>query len=105
MQKALFGRKISDLEELKLLTEEALEKGKTGSAYVVDKEVYLNNEDFEKFADNFLRDQDWIPEGSGGPSEEGYLCIRVLNTETQEAVLVNPEGYGYPRYVALEREV
>jgi hypothetical protein len=92
--RALFGRKISDLKELKSLTEQALREGKKGKAYTVNKEVELEGKDFQKFAANFLRDQPWI--------EKEDTCIRVKNKETGETVLVDPQGYEYPRYVSLE---
>lgn len=91
---SLFGRKISNLGELKTLTEQALREGKKGKAYSINKEVELENEDFQKFAVDFLRDQPWI--------EKEDTCIRVKNKETGETVLVDPQGYEYPRYVSLE---
>ncbi|MFK4998696.1 DUF6329 domain-containing protein [Bacillus sp. N9] len=30
------------------------------------------------------------------------LCIRVVNKDTDDKVLVNSEGYDYPRYTAIE---
>jgi len=30
------------------------------------------------------------------------LCIRVINKDTGEKILTNPEGYDYPRYCAIE---
>ena len=45
--RALFGRKISNLGELKTLTEQALREGKKGKVYSINKEVELENEDFE----------------------------------------------------------
>jgi len=92
--KALFGRKISDLEELKRLTELAFREGKKGKDYTINKEVELEASDFQKFASNFLRDQPWI--------DKEDTCIRVKNKETGETVLVDPQGYDYPRYVSLE---
>lgn len=92
--KALFGRKVSDLEELKYLTEQALKEGKKGKAYSINKEVELKDDEYRKFTSNFLEDQPWI--------EKEDTCIRVRNKETGETVLVNPQGYEYPRYVSLE---
>ncbi len=92
--RALFGRKISNLEELKTLTDEAIREGKKGKAYTINKEVELEDEDFQKFASNFLRDQPWI--------EKEDTCIRVKNKETGETILVDPQGYQYCRYVSLE---
>lgn len=92
--RALFGRKISNLAELKNLTAQAIREGKKGKAYTINKEVDLENKDFQNFSANFLRDQPWI--------EKEDTCIRVKNKETGETVLVDPQGYEYPRYVSLE---
>ncbi len=92
--RAMFGRKISNLGELKHLTEQALREGKKGKAYTINKEVELEDKDFQQFAANFLRDQPWI--------EKEDTCIRIKNKETGETVLVDPQGYEYPRYVSLE---
>jgi hypothetical protein len=94
--KALFGRKIANLEDLKELTARALDEGKIGRSYTVTNEVVLNEIEFRKFAEDFFADQPWIePEAS---------CIRVINQDTGEKVLIDPQGYTYPRYTALELE-
>ena len=101
--KALFGRKIADLKELKELTVVALKSGREGTDYEVTKEIELNDKEFKLFSEDFFKDQPWITEQDGGPNERGQLrCIRVKNKETGERILVNSEGYTYPRYIALE---
>ncbi|WP_461206081.1 DUF6329 domain-containing protein [Clostridium sp. DL1XJH146] len=103
MKKALFGRKIYNMKELKELTQEAIETGKTGQTYIITREVILNEIDFKRFSENFLRDQPWISSEDGGMNEKGeILCIRVKHMATGETVLVNSEGYDYPRYTGLE---
>jgi hypothetical protein len=93
-RKRYFGRKIASLEDLKELTARALAEGKTGESYTVTSEVELSEAEFRKFAEDFFQDQPWIdPEAS---------CIRVTNVETGEKVLIDPQGYTYPRYTALE---
>ncbi len=99
--KALFGRKIANLEGLKELTQSVHRKGEIG--YEVTKEVTLTNDEFQQFASDLLQDQPWIsPEDGGSNKKGGVRCIRVTNKETGERVLVNSEGYQYPRYTALE---
>lgn len=93
---ALFGRKVSDLSKLKILTELALSDGQSAKPVLVNKEVDLENEAFQLFSSNFLQNQPWI--------EQVDTCIRVKNIETGETVLVDPQGYEYPRYVSLEIE-
>lgn len=101
--KAYFGRKMVDIEELMDATERAKFDGYPASAYMVTKEVELSNEEFRKFADDLLEDQTWIEKGEGGMTPAGEIrCIRVRNAETDERILVNSEGYDYPRYTAIE---
>lgn len=57
MERALFGRKVNNLKELKELTDEAKNEGLKGSAYIVAKDIKLNDVEFKAFADNFLNDQ------------------------------------------------
>jgi len=103
-EKALFGRKIADLKELKDLTEVAIKGGEVGTSYQVTKEVSLTGEEFQQFASDFFQDQPWISPEDGGSNKKGEIrCIRVINQETGERVLVNSEGYDYPRYTALEK--
>ena len=100
---ALFGRKIVNLEELKALTKIAKQEGHIGTEYEVTKEIYLGDEEFRKFAGDFLKDQPWINKDDGGANENGQIrCIRVVNQKTGERILVNNEGYDYPRYTAIE---
>ena len=105
--RALFGRKVTNLEELKDMTEKALSEGVRGNRYRVTREVILEEKEFQRFASGFLRDQPWIRKEDGGsdPEDMGALCcLRVIHQTTGEAVLVNPEGFGYCRYTALDPE-
>ena len=101
--KALFGRKFFNIEELSELTKDAKKDGVVGSDYTVIREVELSDEEFKKFTSDFLAEQTWIKKGDGGYNEKGELhCIRVINRETGEKILTNPEGYDYSRYTAIE---
>lgn len=104
--KTLFGRKFYNLEELREATMGALKLGQKGSDYIVTKEVELEEKEFKKFSNDFFEDQPWIEENKdGGYNKNGEIrCIRVTNKETKEKVLVNSEGYAYPRYTALETQ-
>lgn len=103
MMKALFGRKVCDLKELKELTCDANKRGQKGQPYTITREIILEDEAFRTFADNFFKAQTWITSEDGGTNQEGKIrCIRVVNIDSGEKVLVNTEGYNYPRYTALE---
>ena len=101
--KAFFGRKVLHLDELKDLTLRAVKEGHKGQPYIIIREVFLANEYFMDFAGDFLKDQFWIRSEDGGINMNGEVrCVRVNNMDTDEKVLVNSEGYDYPRYTALE---
>lgn len=101
--KAHFSRKIPDLETLQAATRQVKEEKCSASAYTVTKEVILSHLEFQQFASDLLEDQPWIEIADGGMNEAGEIrCIRVINLLTGERVLVNSEGYAYPRYTALE---
>ena len=101
--KALFGRKMVDIEQLRAATINAKKEGFVGSAYKVTKEVALSDIDFKEFTKDLLEDQPWIDKDDGGSNKNGEIrCIRVLNLLTGERVLVNSEGYNYSRYTAIE---
>lgn len=101
--RALFGRKLKDLEELKEATAYAKQAGQRGSFYEVTKEVSLEGDEFKALAEDFFNEQPWIEKTDGGSNENGDLrCIRVINIETGERLLISSEGYDYCRYTALE---
>ncbi|WP_026673629.1 hypothetical protein [Alkalihalobacterium bogoriense] len=103
--RAIFGRKIGDLTELEELTEQAIKSGQQGQSYCVIKEVLLGDDEFHSFANDFFDDQPWITEEDGGVSESREVrCIRVINQDTGEKILVNNEGYTYARYVGIEND-
>ena len=102
--RALFGRKVLNLKELEEFTKEAKKDGMRGTAYEVIKEIELSDTEFEQFAKELWKDQMWISEEDGGFNEKGELrCIRVKNTKTNKSILVDSEGYTYPRYTAIEK--
>ncbi|WP_147565046.1 hypothetical protein [Clostridium tyrobutyricum] len=102
--RALFGRKVLNLKELKELTKEAKKDGMKETAYEVIKEIELSDAEFEQFVKELWKDQTWISEEDGGCNEKGELrCIRVKNIKTNKSILVDSEGYTYPRYTAIEK--
>lgn len=100
--KAYFCRKVSDLQELIDITKELIENRAVPQEYFVTDEIVLNNDEFKKFANDFYEDQEWISEDDGGIFDDVVQCVRVVNYATNDVVLVNSEGYNYPRYTAIE---
>ena len=103
--KAIFVRKATTLEVVKVVTEELKQKGYEGAKYQVTREVELCNEDFRKLTSDLLDDQHFIKKDEGGMNDEGeVLCIRVINKESGKRILIDPQGYEYPRYTAIEEK-
>ncbi len=101
--KAIFRRKLSNLEELKEETERAIDNRDSGNIYKITREIKLSKENCNKLISNFFVDQTWIKKDDWGSTPIGEIkCIRVINKDTNEKLLINPEGYSYPRYTALE---
>lgn len=101
--KALFGRKFYNIEDLRYATKRANKSKTNGTSYIATKEVELESKDYKGLTDDLLEDQTWIEDFDGGYTEKGEVkCIRVINKDTGEKLLINPEGYTYPRYTALE---
>ncbi|NRT34025.1 hypothetical protein [Clostridium beijerinckii] len=101
--KALFGNKVLNLNELKGLKKKANEEEIKNIEYQVTKEIELTDKEYKEFIENFSKDQPWITEDDGGINEKGeFLCIRIRKAKNKKGVLVNSEGYTYPRYVAIE---
>lgn len=101
--RALFGRKIEDIVELREATERSRKIGMKGAVYTVDREVEMTDEAFREFGEDFLKDQPCILKTDGSYNDKGeYRCIRVRNVETGERLLVSSEGFDYPRYIGIE---
>jgi hypothetical protein len=101
--KALFVRKAIDLLDLKLLIREASEDGEDGIEYKVTRKIEMSPAAFREFTEDLLSDQSWIKTTDGGLNKYGKVrCIRVINRISKESILVNSEGYNYPRYIAIE---
>lgn len=101
--KALFGRKVTTLEELRDLTKLAKEDQMIGTLYEVVRDVVLIDDEFIAFSNDMLADQPWIQKSDGGSNDKGELrCIRVVNETTGEKVIIDSEGYEYARFTALE---
>ena len=89
--------------------------------------VTMSDEEYISFSNNLLENREWLA-GEGGCNSDSLdtdalgikalyelddkqmeqwkkgvyeLCIAVLNEETREWYLVNPQGYSYARYVGL----
>ncbi len=101
--KAIFVRKASDCDVVREVTEELKNEGNEGKPYRVTREVELSDKAYKKLTNDLLQDQAFIQNDEGGINDEGeVLCIRVINKVSRERILIDPQGYEYPRYTAIE---
>lgn len=83
--RALFGRKIENIVDLREATEPSRKSVMKGTVFTVDREVEMTDDAFREFGKDFLKDQSWILKTDGGYNEKGeYRCVRVINVETGE---------------------
>ena len=106
MPKTRFIRKACTLDEVRERTqwlerycgEQPLDR------YYVAKEIQLQENDFFELCDNLLVDRDWVAAFSNRlyPARDGAVAaIRVTCKGSLTVLIVDPQGYDYPRYVGL----
>lgn len=75
--RALFGRKLNDIEELREATARAKQTGQRGSLYEVTKVVSLEGDDFKAFSEDFFNEQPGVPCISRS-SYQFFCCMLLL---------------------------
>ena len=106
MPKATFVKKPCCLETLRKGTEWIRNHfGPDRESYYIAAERQLSPEEWEDFTTDMLRQRSWIVEfvnQDHPPIEGAYACIRVTSPCSEIALLVDPQGYDYVRYAAIE---
>ncbi len=101
-----FVRKPACLEDVVKETQRlhALFGPGSDPAYIA-AERHLTRREWVDFTTHFLDDQDWIQDFSAQnhpPIGNACPCIRVTADGSPIALLIDPQGSGYARYVALD---
>ena len=109
MPKTTFVRKPCTLDEVRLRATciEAQHDGEALDSDYVAKEVQLEENEFFALHDNLLADRDWCREFSNRlhPMKgDAVAAIRVTCKGSLTVLIIDPQGYDYPRYVGLEYE-
>jgi hypothetical protein len=71
---------------------------------IIEKTIQLNSDDFSEFCKKPCKDYGFIKENNhiGGTDEQGNTrCLLVMNGDTGDGAVVNPEGYNYARYASF----
>jgi len=109
MPKTTFVRKPCTLEDVRTGAEwiESRHGGLQIDSYYVAKEVQLEENEFFALHEDLLSDREWIREFSNQehPMKDGAVAaIRVTCRGSLTILIIDPQGFNYPRYVGLEYE-
>ena len=80
--------------------------GEALDSYYVAEEIQLEENTFFELLENLLADRDWCREFSNRlhPTVDGAVpAIRVSCRGSLTVLIIDPQGFDYPRYVGLER--
>lgn len=97
--KAVFIRKANNLKDLK---EQTKEYKMELSPFVICERVELTANEFEDFCNDFISKREFIIENLTKMGyDKMFYCILVFSKGSKEGILVESEGYSYPRYTAV----
>ena len=63
----------------------------------IEKVIELTKEEFEEFKNNLLADRDFIKDNK----EISYFLVKEKGANNKEGIIVDTEGYDYPRYTGV----
>ena len=108
MPKTTFVRKPCTLDDVRTGAAQIEERhgGKALDSYYVAEEIQMEENAFFELLENLLTDQDWCREFSRRlhPMVDGAVpAIRVSCQGSLTGLIIDPQGFDYPRYVGLEQ--
>ena len=101
-----FSRKPSTLAEARQEIQFIEDRfGSNINLTYVAAEKHLSSKEWLEFTNSFLIDRDWI--GAFSDQQHPVIdhatpCIRITGEGSQIALLIDPQGYRYARYVGIE---
>ncbi len=100
-------KKACDKEDLCELTDRRTKEFPKGSSHVdavIEKEIVLTDAQLAEFESDLLTDSEIVKENIGlmRVDENGvWHCIAITSRSAKYSILVESEGYDYPRYTAI----
>jgi len=70
----------------------------------IEKIIRLNNDEYERFSKNLMRDYDFIRDNADWMRQDSngvYHCLLVVGKDSNDGILVESEGAYYARYSAF----
>lgn len=101
---AYIFRNVSRFSELLDKTTWSVVENKRKQSYVVTHEIQLNREEYKYFISNLNRTYDFVKEITSElyfTRQCEYVCALVYCDDKKQGVLVNSQGYTYPKMVAI----
>ncbi|MBR2790677.1 MAG: hypothetical protein IKD70_08740 [Eggerthellaceae bacterium] len=106
MPKTVFVRKPVNLSDVTSALEANVGPyASKGRDYYVAEERQLSNREWEDLTSWLLKDREWIKAFSAKNfriTDRADPCIRVTCPSSEIALIIDPQGYDYARYVGIE---
>ena len=108
MPKTTFVRKPCTLDDVRTRAAQIVERhgGEALDSYYVAEEIQLGENVFFELHEDLVSDRDWCREFSHRlhPMVDSAVpAIRVSCRGSLTVLIVDPQGFDYPRYVGLEQ--
>ena len=108
MPKTTFVRKPCTLDDVRTHAAQIKERhsGEALDSYYVAEEIQLEENAFFELHEDLVSDRDWCREFSNQlhPMVDGAVAaIRVTCRGSLTVLIIDPQGFDYPRYVSLEQ--
>ena len=108
MPKTTFVRKPCTLEDVRTGAAqiESRHGGEARDSYYIAEEIQLEENAFFELHENLLAERDWCREFSNRlhPMVDSAVpAIRVSCRGSLTVLIIDPQGFDYPRYVGLEQ--
>lgn len=109
MPRTTFVRKPCTLDDVRTEAEriERHNGGTPMNSYYIAEEIQLEENAFLELHENLGTDRDWVKAFSNRlhPMKGGAVAaIRVTCAHSLTVLIIDPQGFDYPRYVGLESQ-
>ena len=102
-ESAAFVRKAYNLDDLVSWDKVAKQRSK----FIIEKSILLSATEYKEFCGSLLSDRDFVEENISlmhMDKDKTQHCILVKEEGRSEGILIQSEGYSYPRYTAHYKE-
>ncbi len=106
MPKTTFIRKPCTLEDVREGTKwiKSRHEGQPIDSYYIAEEIQLDENAFRDLCNDLFSSREWVAAFSNRQHHmrgDAVAAIRVTSKGTSTVLIIDPQGYSYPRYVGL----